>query len=73
MDEVFQNETRFPGGEWKPAAEPYADVVREHTTTHAKTHNGVQVTEVLFVVFAEWGEDPEPRGDGVSCRLELGG
>lgn len=27
MDEVFQNETRFPGGEWKPAAEPYTDVV----------------------------------------------
>uniref|UniRef100_A0A3B3TZD4 Myoferlin n=1 Tax=Poecilia latipinna TaxID=48699 RepID=A0A3B3TZD4_9TELE len=26
IDEVFQNETRFPGGEWKPAAEPYTDV-----------------------------------------------
>ncbi|XP_056148135.1 myoferlin [Lampris incognitus] len=25
-DEVFQNETRFPGGEWKPASEPYTDV-----------------------------------------------
>ncbi|KAM3862781.1 myoferlin [Diretmus argenteus] len=25
-DEVFQNETRFPGGEWKPATEPYTDV-----------------------------------------------
>ncbi|XP_041803959.1 myoferlin [Chelmon rostratus] len=25
-DEVFQNETRFPGGEWKPPAEPYTDV-----------------------------------------------
>ncbi|XP_070833559.1 myoferlin isoform X2 [Chaetodon trifascialis] len=25
-DEVFQNETRFPGGEWKQAAEPYTDV-----------------------------------------------
>ncbi|KAG8000133.1 Myoferlin, partial [Nibea albiflora] len=25
-DEIFQNETRFPGGEWKPAAEPYTDV-----------------------------------------------
>ncbi|XP_034754827.1 myoferlin isoform X2 [Etheostoma cragini] len=25
-DEVFHNETRFPGGEWKPAAEPYTDV-----------------------------------------------
>lgn len=32
-DEVFQNETRLPGGEWKPAAEPYTDVVR-HTRTH---------------------------------------
>lgn len=25
-DEVFQNETRFPGGEWKPATEHYTDV-----------------------------------------------
>ncbi|XP_067092623.1 myoferlin [Osmerus mordax] len=25
-DEVYQNETRFPGGEWKPAAEPHTDV-----------------------------------------------
>lgn len=33
MDEVFQNETRFPGGEWKPAAEPYTDVVRKNAHT----------------------------------------
>ncbi|XP_042364022.1 myoferlin-like isoform X2 [Plectropomus leopardus] len=26
MDEVFQNETRFPGGEWKAAPEPFTDV-----------------------------------------------
>uniref|UniRef100_A0A3B3ZKA4 C2 domain-containing protein n=1 Tax=Periophthalmus magnuspinnatus TaxID=409849 RepID=A0A3B3ZKA4_9GOBI len=26
MDEVFQNETRFPGGEWKAASETYTDV-----------------------------------------------
>ncbi|RVE59409.1 hypothetical protein OJAV_G00188400 [Oryzias javanicus] len=26
MDEVFQNETRFPGGEWKAASEQYTDV-----------------------------------------------
>ncbi|GAA6227910.1 myoferlin-like [Lates japonicus] len=26
MDEVFQNETRFPGGEWKGASEPFTDV-----------------------------------------------
>uniref|UniRef100_A0A8C1DAX1 Myoferlin like n=1 Tax=Cyprinus carpio carpio TaxID=630221 RepID=A0A8C1DAX1_CYPCA len=25
-DEVYQNETRFPGGEWKPADEPFTDV-----------------------------------------------
>uniref|UniRef100_A0A674B158 Myoferlin n=1 Tax=Salmo trutta TaxID=8032 RepID=A0A674B158_SALTR len=31
IDEVFQNETRFPGGEWKPAAEPYTDVNGEKT------------------------------------------
>lgn len=28
MDEVFQNETRFPGGDWKAASEPFTDVVR---------------------------------------------
>ncbi|TRY55559.1 hypothetical protein DNTS_023156 [Danionella cerebrum] len=26
VDEVYENETRFPGGEWKVAAEPYTDV-----------------------------------------------
>ncbi|XP_029311419.1 LOW QUALITY PROTEIN: myoferlin-like [Cottoperca gobio] len=26
MDEVFQNETRYPGGEWKAASEPFTDV-----------------------------------------------
>ncbi|XP_077406159.1 myoferlin-like isoform X3 [Vanacampus margaritifer] len=26
MDEVFQNDTRFPGGEWKAASEPFTDV-----------------------------------------------
>ncbi|KAM9424835.1 myoferlin-like isoform 2-T2 [Pholidichthys leucotaenia] len=26
MDEVFQNETRFPGGEWKSASETFTDV-----------------------------------------------
>ncbi|XP_030610233.1 myoferlin-like isoform X2 [Archocentrus centrarchus] len=26
MDEVFQNESRFPGGEWKAASEPFTDV-----------------------------------------------
>ncbi|XP_023128999.2 myoferlin isoform X1 [Amphiprion ocellaris] len=26
MDEVFQNETRFPGREWKAASEPFTDV-----------------------------------------------
>ncbi|XP_022540467.2 myoferlin isoform X3 [Astyanax mexicanus] len=25
-DEVYENQSRFPGGEWKPAAEPYTDV-----------------------------------------------
>ncbi|XP_076016465.1 myoferlin isoform X1 [Genypterus blacodes] len=30
-DEVFHNETRFPGGEWKPATEPYTDVNGEKT------------------------------------------
>lgn len=27
-DEVYQNESRYPGGEWKAAEEPYTDVVR---------------------------------------------
>uniref|UniRef100_A0A671NXJ7 Myoferlin-like n=1 Tax=Sinocyclocheilus anshuiensis TaxID=1608454 RepID=A0A671NXJ7_9TELE len=28
VDEVYENETRLPGGEWKLAAEPYTDVVK---------------------------------------------
>ncbi|KAJ8264359.1 hypothetical protein GJAV_G00148240 [Gymnothorax javanicus] len=36
MDEVFQNETRLPGGEWKPAAEPYTDVNGEKSLSPAK-------------------------------------
>ncbi|XP_031733793.1 myoferlin [Anarrhichthys ocellatus] len=35
-DEVFQNETRFPGGEWKPAAEPYTDVNGETVQSPAE-------------------------------------
>ncbi|KAJ0060089.1 hypothetical protein NL108_003925 [Boleophthalmus pectinirostris] len=33
MDEVFQNETRFPGGDWKGAPEPYTDVNGEKSRT----------------------------------------
>lgn len=28
VDEVYENQTRLPGGEWKLAAEPYTDVVK---------------------------------------------
>ncbi|KAK5908525.1 hypothetical protein CgunFtcFv8_016574 [Champsocephalus gunnari] len=35
-DEVFQNETRFPGGDWKPAAEPYTDVNGEKVQSPAE-------------------------------------
>lgn len=28
VDEVFENQTRYPGGEWAAASEPYTDVVR---------------------------------------------
>lgn len=27
-DEVYENESRYPGGEWKAAEEGYTDVVR---------------------------------------------
>ncbi|KAK9529891.1 hypothetical protein VZT92_011440 [Zoarces viviparus] len=33
MDEVYQNETRFPGGEWKAASEPFTDVNGEKSCT----------------------------------------
>ncbi|KAM6923228.1 myoferlin [Lycodopsis pacificus] len=35
-DEVFHNETRFPGGEWKPTAEPYTDVNGETVQSPAE-------------------------------------
>lgn len=28
VDEVYENETRFPGGEWKLAADTYTNVVK---------------------------------------------
>lgn len=39
MDEVFQNETRFPGGEWKAASEPFTDVVSA-ARCHANSMQG---------------------------------
>ncbi|XP_029953813.1 myoferlin-like isoform X7 [Salarias fasciatus] len=36
MDEVFQNETRFPGGEWKAASEPFTDVNGEKSRNPAE-------------------------------------
>ncbi|XP_037547290.1 myoferlin [Nematolebias whitei] len=36
MDEVFQNETRFPGGDWKAASEPYTDVNGEKSRNPAE-------------------------------------
>ncbi|XP_061564455.1 myoferlin-like isoform X3 [Cololabis saira] len=36
MDEVFQNETRFPGREWKAASEPYTDVNGENSRNPAE-------------------------------------
>lgn len=44
-DEIFQNETRFPGGDWKPAAEPYTDVVNAqhmHESTHVQSCTSFQ-------------------------------
>ncbi|XP_058507903.1 myoferlin [Solea solea] len=35
-DEIFHNETRFPGGDWKPAAEPYTDVNGEKAQSPAE-------------------------------------
>ncbi|XP_054605025.1 myoferlin isoform X1 [Nothobranchius furzeri] len=36
MDEVFKNDTRFPGGEWKAASEPYTDVNGEMSRNPAE-------------------------------------
>ncbi|XP_069547484.1 myoferlin isoform X2 [Brachyistius frenatus] len=36
MDEVFQNETRFPGGEWKAASEQFTDVNGEKSRNPAE-------------------------------------
>lgn len=34
VDEVFENQTRYPGGEWAAASEPYTDVVRISVCTY---------------------------------------
>lgn len=46
MDEVFQNETRFPGGDWKPASEPFTDVVRTQFSFRLdkQKYRGINVT-----------------------------
>ncbi|XP_056626816.1 myoferlin isoform X1 [Triplophysa dalaica] len=36
LDEVYENESRFPGGEWKPAAESYTDVNGEKVQSPAE-------------------------------------
>ncbi|XP_056286626.1 myoferlin-like isoform X1 [Pseudoliparis swirei] len=36
MDEVYQNETRYPGGDWKPASEQYTDVNGEKSRNPAE-------------------------------------
>ncbi|KAL2078230.1 hypothetical protein ACEWY4_025915 [Coilia grayii] len=36
LDEVFENETRLPGREWKPASEPFTDVNGEKALSPAE-------------------------------------
>lgn len=48
MDEVFQNETRFPGGEWKAASEPFTDVVSD--TLIMLDFNLIQFRFVVFIL-----------------------
>lgn len=48
MDEVFQNETRFPGGDWKAASEPFTDVVSDTPTVYRLDSN---LTPFRFGVF----------------------
>lgn len=50
MDEVYQNETRFPGGEWKPASEPYTDVVRPAHSYSNDEHGGCKVLSLLHTL-----------------------
>lgn len=53
-DEVFHNETRFPGGDWKPATEPYTDVVR-HMHKHTHTYRYINThTASLYVTIWVW-------------------
>lgn len=44
MDEVFQNEVRFPGREWKTASEAFTDVVSTSRCAPKKMNafNGTQ-------------------------------
>lgn len=50
MDEVFQNETRFPGGEWKAASEPFTDVVSDTLTMRRLDFNLIQFRFVVFIL-----------------------
>lgn len=50
MDEVFQNETRFPGGEWKAASEPFTDVVSDTLMMCRLDFNLIQFRFVVFIL-----------------------
>lgn len=50
MDEVFQNETRFPGGEWKAASEPFTDVVSDTLMMRRLDFNLIQFRFVVFIL-----------------------
>lgn len=49
MDEVFQNETRFPGGEWKAASEPFTDVV---SAAHTYDVQGFDLLSFVWNIYA---------------------
>ncbi|TSK22735.1 Myoferlin [Bagarius yarrelli] len=51
-DEVYENESRFPGGEWKPATEHYTDVNGEK----AQTPSEIECPPAWRVI-QEWGFD----------------
>jgi len=38
MDDVYENESRMPGGTWSPASIPWTDIVRQIHIDILRTH-----------------------------------
>jgi len=57
MDDVYESESRFPGGEWSPAGIPWTDVVRSFslvTSSPQRTCLQLTINQSLALNISVW-------------------